>query len=817
MSMPNEETPPASRKGRKSNTWLWIAAGVAVLVAAPVAAGLVALARFNPNAYASALTVALERATGRQLTLGGPVRLDLSFNPTLTVSNVTLGNPPGGFAGDFVTLDRAKAQIALLPLLTHHLDILRLVLERPQITLQRLPSGASSWDFSTAPGHATGMHHVHGYKLALEAVEIRDGHVTIIPASGQIYGFSLPRVTGTANSLSAPLHLAGGARIGTQNVQLSGVVGPVAQLSGTSPWPVDLSLTGAGATARLTGTVAQPRTGSGYDLTLNVDIPALEALDPGVFPALHQLHLGAEIVDRDAAIPAINNASLTAGPSDLSSLRPGLALQGLDIEMTSLDQPVTLQASGALGQDAFSAKGDIGAPDALLNPSLLPAGMAAPANFPVGLSLQLGPAKAAITGAIATPNTLSGAALAITATIPDLSALSTAAGATLPAWKNITIQTTLIDPGGQGLRNAMGLDSLTVAMDHAQFGGDASLFLGATPSLQLSLKFSNADLDALTAALPQPQPAATPATTPAAPPPVSALPSAPLPLGLLHLGDADIQLAADSLIWHQVTFTALQGHATITNGVLSLNPLTGELPGGAVTASASLDASKDPATETLQVTAPALALSPLLHVFGLPDTAEGTAQVQLKAASTGDSPQAIASGLNGSFGAAAVNGVVDGSVLNRLLGAVLKTAGLTEPQLTAPGPVLARCAALRLDAANGTGTLSALALDSSRLKLQGSGTMDFGKGTLGLTLQPQPRGQAATTQVSVSGSFIQPTLAAAPAASAPDGDICPAALNLARFGHPGPAAPPPGSLPPPESSAPQQPGSPANLNSLLGQ
>ena len=802
MNMPTEETPPANRQGRKPRTRLWLAAGVSLLVALPVAAGLVAVARFNPNAYAPAITAAVERATGRQLTLGGPVRLALSFHPTLTVSNVTLGNPPGGFAGDFVTLDRAKAQIALLPLLIHHLDILRLVLERPQITLQRLPSGASSWDFSAA----TGTHRFNGYQLALKAVEIRDGHVTFIPANGQIYGFDLPRLTGTAASLSTPLHLAGGAKMGAQKVDLSGVVGPIAQLSGTAPWPVDLSLTSAGATGRLTGAVAHPRTGAGYDLTLNVDIPALEALAPGTLPALHQLHLGAEIVDRNAVAPAINNVSLTSGPSDLSSLRPRLTLQELNIKMTALNQPVTLQASGKLGQDKFSAKGYVGAPDALLNPSVLPAGKSAPASFPVGLSLQLGVAKAAITGAIATPTTLSGAALLITANVPDLSALSTAAGTPLPAWKNITVQTTLIDPGGQGLRNLVGLDSLTVSMDHAQVGGDASLALGAKPELQLSLKFSNADLDALTAALPQRADATTPAPT---------LPNAPLPLGLLHLADADIQIAADSLVWHQLTFTALQGHVTVTNGALSLNPFTGELPGGAVTASASLDASKDPAAETLQLSAPALALSPLLHAFGLPDTAQGIAQVQLKATSTGDTPQAIASGLNGSLGAATVNAVIDGGVLKRLLGDVLKTAGLTDPQLTAPGPVPVRCAALRLDAANGNGTLSALALDSLRLKLQGGGTMDFGKGTLGLSLQTQLRGQAATTQVTVSGGFAQPTLAAAHAPPAPGSDICPAALDLARFGQPGPAAQSPASLTAP--GAPQQPGSPKNLNALLGQ
>ncbi len=93
--------------------------------------------------------------------------------------------------------------------------------------------------------------------------------------------------------------------------------------------------------------------------------------------------------------------------------------------------------------------------------------------------------------------------------------------------------------------------------------------------------------------------------------------------------------------------------------------------------------------------------------------------------------------------------------------------------------------------------------------------MDFGKGTLSQTLQPQPRKQTAAARVAVSGGFTQPTLTAAPAAPAPGGDICPAALNLARFGQPGPAAPSPASLTAPD--APQQPGSPKNLNALLGQ
>ena len=50
-------------------------------------------------------------------------------------------------------------------------------------------------------------------------------------------------------------------------------------------------------------------------------------------------------------------------------------------------------------------------------------------------------------------------------------------------------QTTVIDPGGLGLRNAVGLDGLAVAMDNAAFGGTANLYFGAQPRLRTALNF----------------------------------------------------------------------------------------------------------------------------------------------------------------------------------------------------------------------------------------------------------------------------------------------------------------------------------------
>jgi AsmA protein len=244
-----------------------------------------------------------------------------------------------------------------------------------------------------------------------------------------------------------------------------------------------------------------------------------------------------------------------------------------------------------------------------------------------------------------------------------------------------------------------------------------------------------------------------------------------------------------------------------------------------VSASATLDASAEPAKQTLTLSAPALALSPFLKALGLPDSAEGTIQAQLSATSSGDSVQAIAANLNGQLGLAMVNGIVDGTVLEHLFGTTLQTAGLPANQIDAPGPVAVRCAALRLDATHGIATVRAMTLDSSRLLLQSGGGADSGKGTLNIILRPQTPGTSPepATPVEIGGSFAAPTVSvASPAAAtaaglqgAVSGDVCPAALRLGRLGHSGPTAAPmtrnPSTMPNTPAAAASGPKSLLNL------
>jgi uncharacterized protein involved in outer membrane biogenesis len=817
---------------------LWrIVAVLAVPLLIAILGTVFVLRTFNPNRYTPALVTALEQATGRQVTLRGPVTIRWSLTPAIQAGALSIANPPGFPDPNVLTLGGLRAEIALLPLLSNRVDILKLVLIDPHLTLERLPGGAADWDFSAASSrpHTGGTSFLNsGYEVALEAVEVENGVLTVHPtneSTERVIHFT--RLTGTAASLSAPLHLAAQAQIGTTPFDINGVVGPIERFSGigTGPWPLDLDFTMAGAKLTITGTVRHPRNASGYDLTVSLNIPNLstfaQALPPALtgnqpLPSIANIAMAAQLTDRDAPLPTISNLTVTAGQSDLSALRPGLTLTGLNAKMTTLDQPFSVTATGTSSGGNFDLQGQFGALQSLLPSGWQPQGAMDSGSFPISIAAQLGSANATMTGAIATPQTLSGVALALTATIPDLSVLSSVAGSPLPAWKNISIQTSLIDPGGAGLHNAAGLDDLNVTMDNAAFGGAATFTFVPQPKLQLALTFTEANIDALLAAWPQP--AATvpgPSVSASASPPLTAapvIPDTPLPLGFLSWGNADIQLAANNVVWNGALYTALQANAALSNKKLTIDPLTGEVPGGDVSARASLDASTTPVSETLFLKAPALALGPVLKALHLAGTAEGNLQLQLMATSTGDTLHAIAANLNGQLGLASVNDQIGTSLLNQAFGPAERAAGLPPP--TDPSAAI-RCAGLRIDAVQGVATVTTLGLASNQLFLQGSGTLNLGQETYNVTLQP-----ANGAQLLLGGSFAQPTLTATPqpiatlptpqSASPQQPDICPATLASARIGQAGPAAPLPVSSTP--SPAPASPNAPKNLlNSLLAQ
>lgn len=884
------------RQGRKPQSRSWRRGAVivaVVFVVVPVTAACVFMARFTPNAYAPRIITIVQQETGRTLTINGPIRLQFSSTPTLIASDLILSNPTGFADPALLTLAQIRVRVALLPLLLHdRLDILDLKLVRPTLYLERNAAGQADWHFqhplptkNGAVAAPTGDSH---RTVALGAVSLENGLV-VLRRSGvaQPTIIELSSLIGKANSWNAPLNLTGQAMIGATKLTLQGLVGPVAGLAETNqlPWPVNLTFDFSGVTATLQGQVAHPSQMSGYDLYLTVGIPALETMTAALpakwlhgmtFPALHHIHARLRLEDQGGTGPAVRNLVVSAGASDLSGLWPGLDLTSLQISLPTLAGAGTLDAQGMVKQVPLQVQAHWAGLDSFFPSAIKSGGDVLPgAGFAGGLALRLGAATAGLQGGFATPASFSGAAWALTLNIPDLSALSVAWGRALPAWKDIALKTTLVDPAGQGLLDGIGLDGLTVSMNGARFGGQASLILGQRPDLKLNLAIATANLDALRAAMPEAtedevlsspvssqsslhpisQSSPSTITLPAQHPTASALPFA-----LLRWLDADITLSADNLVYDQANFMVPQFHAVLRNGLLTVFPFTLQSPGGAFLAAGSLDANVEPAAETITLNAPALAVSPLLRAFKLPDLAQAIVQLRLMAIAHGDTFPAMLGSVSGQLGLAAVNGEIDGAAFGQVMEGVLRVVGVPALLVAAPGMVPVRCAALRLDAEDGTGTLKALAFDSSRLLITGGGNLNFASQTLGVVLEPHLRIDKANIvlPVSINGPFQQLHYSVAGAAAraaaglaepiTPQGtgeeasgadsllgrmanaltgggagkgdetDVCGPALELARMGQPGPVPRPMGVQGAPSPGGSQVTKGPRDLlKVLLGQ
>jgi uncharacterized protein involved in outer membrane biogenesis len=379
------------RLPRAARIGIWSLAG---LVGLAVAAGVVAALVFDPDSLKPRIVTAVKQATGRDLTLQGHIRLGLSLQPTLTVQGVSFANPPGFSRPEMATLERLDLKLALIPLLSSRVEIDRLVLVKPDIMLEADAQGHSNWQFTPAPGAAptqpaaSGPQEKTPMRISIAEVRIENGVVTL-RQGGQSTVLGLTTLRASAESPESNTRLAMSATYNGAPFTVDGELGSLARLqepNASTPWPVQATVSAAGAKLSLDGTIAQPMQGRGYALKVAANVPDVAALSPFVpgqtLPALHDVQLGAQIADAGAPLPNISSLTLHVGASDLTGTAAGFKLDKLDVAAARLDQPVRIDGQGSFENAPVKLAGTIGAPAGLLS------GDKAPAPIPIDVSLQ---------------------------------------------------------------------------------------------------------------------------------------------------------------------------------------------------------------------------------------------------------------------------------------------------------------------------------------------------------------------------------------------------------------------------------------------
>ena len=219
-----------------------ILAGVALLVVVVLGALAVVLSTIDTRTLIAPVKAQLERATGRAITLGGEARIGLSLTPTLVLNDVALANAAWGTGKEMVRAKRIEAQVALLPLLSRRIDVVRFTLVEPAILLETDARGRGNWVFvepakSAAPsdpvGDAAGAFGLGEFGIDNGTLTWRDGRTQDITT------VRIDRLYLRARDPAKPVVAEFRGSIGDIPVSLDGHFGSIAALQARQwPWPV---------------------------------------------------------------------------------------------------------------------------------------------------------------------------------------------------------------------------------------------------------------------------------------------------------------------------------------------------------------------------------------------------------------------------------------------------------------------------------------------------------------------------------------------------------------------------------------------------
>ena len=177
--------------------------GVLGLVALAVAAVVVLVLTLDLNGYKPEIEAELERATGRDVTIGGDIHFTVLPALALAVDDLRIAGVPGGSGDALLALPRAQAVVAIAPLLSGEIEIERVRLVEPVIVLERGADGRASWEFDTSGGGQGG-----DMSISIGRLDLEGGTVLWRDGQGE-QRFSDLTLAASALSLEGPFEASG--------------------------------------------------------------------------------------------------------------------------------------------------------------------------------------------------------------------------------------------------------------------------------------------------------------------------------------------------------------------------------------------------------------------------------------------------------------------------------------------------------------------------------------------------------------------------------------------------------------------------------
>ena len=661
---------------------LWTLGAVTVLL---IAAAIVVLLVFDPNKYKTEIAAAVQKTTGRELTIQGDLKLSLFPWLGVETGAMTLSNPPGFGKEPFAKIGAAAIKVKLLPLLKSEVEVDTVTLDGLYLHLIRGPTGRANW----------------GWK---RLADLQNGETEAAPAANS--GSAAPTLTSLA---------IGGIRLKDATViwddrqnhtryelnKLALRTGPV---SLRSPVTLDLDTEVSSRAPVLSA-----------HLALNT-----RALFDFAAQRLQLNGLKLSVQARAQGLPA-DEAKLTLSSDAV------LKLAERHYQLTGLQLLASLHGEQLPGKQ-LEAKlhGDVVVD---LNKDIL-------AIEP--LSIEAWNLK--VDGRVRGEDLLKSPRFSGSLTVPDFSAreLLGRIGAAPP----VTADDKALSKVSAKLQFKASttdaeLSGLEINLDQTRITGKAAIKNFTPPAYRMQLAVDDIDADRY---LPPP----TKDTTPVTPATAAGAGAAELPLETLRALDVDGGLTIGKLKIAKLTVNDIKLGVNAKAGVIRAHPLSAHLYGGTYGGDMQLDARGKAAKISVNEHLNRIKIGPLTKDLLDKDLVAGTGNIRMKLSATGLDPEKIKRTLKGnlgfSFDKGRVNGVnliemIQKDYLKYIQGLAIDAGQLNQT-------VFSKFAA-SATVNNGLIDTKDLVLDSAQLNVKGRGTVNLVDERLALHLDALPRGQLA--------------------------------------------------------------------------
>lgn len=296
---------------------LYAGIGAALLVTALV----LVLTFADWNVFKGPITRAASARFGRAVTIAGPLQVQIwSRTPTVTLTGLTIGNPPWESNRPLAKIERVQIQLELRSLFTGHLVLRRVELIHPQIYLHQEKSGRANWTFeNNAPTKARARRPPR--LPVLRDLVIESGTLELLDELRRL------KVNGTveAHELASgrddkPFRIEGKGSINAEPFRLKISGGPLRALSPEQPYPFSLAITAGENDIEAEGKLLKPFDLGALELQVSAhgrDLAELYYLTQITLPNSPPFKLRAHIA-REGMHLAVTHIAGSLGGSDVS-------------------------------------------------------------------------------------------------------------------------------------------------------------------------------------------------------------------------------------------------------------------------------------------------------------------------------------------------------------------------------------------------------------------------------------------------------------------------------------------------------------------